>query len=605
MWFMFFTCLSSCAWSTTLRRVSTSPLWRSLNDFLTMERAKPPGKVIGAKFPPSSSTPPTRTPAPLPRTKPTPEPPSLVISDPTGRNSSLDNMISKSSLIRSGNPSVYQLRPKKEKSSKLTRITVGEKDASKKNKTILLVGETGAGKSTLINALVNFTMGVKFQDNIWFQIVKEVGHQTSDVTVYEIFGFEGKTMSCSLTIIDTPGFGSTRGIEHDANITQSLFNLFQAGDGVQELHGVGLVMKASDNRLSDRLMYILNSVMSLFGKNIEDNIVVLITHSNGRKPKNVLQALEASTIKCAKNEKKQPVCYLFNNCQNEDREEEAEYLQGANKITERGMTEFTAFLEKCPPRKLKTTVDVIQERIKLTACIQNLQEKIIRTEQKQKQIRKIQDNLMKYKEEMKNNEDFALEIEESYKVKEPIKAGNWFKDASFEKAMCCTRCEENCHYPGCVLAPSPAFCDVIKGGHCIVCTGKCPTSFHVKEKWRYVTKTKIVQMTLKEMQQNYEKSKTEREKNLTYLESLETSMKHLTAEKSQLLDESYNHVVNLEKIALKVETASTLVQLDFLIEKMKEAGDTKRVRKLERIKRNMGEGSRAALQYHHNPENQQ
>ncbi|MEQ2203983.1 hypothetical protein XENOCAPTIV_006179, partial [Xenoophorus captivus] len=168
-------------------------------------------------------------------------------------------------------------------------------------------------------------------------------------------------------------------------------------------------------------------------------------------------------------------------------------------------------------------------------------------------------------------------IEESYKVKEPIKAGNWFNDASFEKAMCCTRCEENCHYPGCVLAPSPAFCDVIKGGHCIVCSGKCPTSFHVKEKWRYVTKTKKVQMTLKEMQQNYEKSKTEREKNLTYLESLETSMKHLTAEKSQVLDESYNHVVNLEKIALKVESASTLVQLDFLIEKMKEAGDTKRI----------------------------
>ncbi|XP_035995780.1 uncharacterized protein LOC105925880 isoform X3 [Fundulus heteroclitus] len=508
-------------------------------------------------------------------------------------SSSLTNMISKSTLIRSGNPSVYQLRTKKEKSATMIRVTVGERNARKTNKTILLVGETGAGKSMLINALVNFTMGVKFQDNVWFQIKEEVDQETSEVTVYEIFGFEGKTLSCSLTIIDTPGFGSTRGIEHDVNISQTLLQLFQSGDNINELHGVGLVMKASDNRLSDRLMYILNSVMSLFGKNIENHIVALITHSNGRTPKNVLEALEVSTIKCAKNEKKQPVYFLFNNCQNEDRNEEAEFLEGANKITERGMTEFAAFLEKSPSQKLRKTVDVIKERTKLTACIQNLQQRITETEEKQKEIRQTLDKLMKYKEEMKNNEDFDLEIDELYKVKEPIKTG------VFEGAMCCTRCEENCHYPGCTLAPSPAFCDVIKEGHCIVCSGKCPTSAHVKEKWIYVTKTRRVQTTLKEIKQKYENSKTNREKNLSYLESLNTEMKDLKAVKSELLNESYNHIVKLERIALKADSASTLVHLDFLIEKMKETGDTEKVKKLEKMKENVNEGSKAALQYQH------
>ncbi|XP_054879785.1 uncharacterized protein LOC129354306 [Poeciliopsis prolifica] len=382
-------------------------------------------------------------------------------------------MISKSTLIRPGNPSVYQLRPKKEISAKLTKLTVGEKDGCKRHKTILLVGETGAGKSTFINALVNFTMGVKFQDEVWLQIVEEVDHETSEVTVYEIFGFEGKAMPYSLSIIDTPGFGSTRGIEHDVNISQRLFDLFQSVDGVHAIHGVGLVMKASDNRLSDRLMYILNSIMSLFGKNIEDNIVALITHSM-EDTMNVIQALEVSTIKCAKDEKKQPVYFLFNNCQSEDRDEVAEYLEGANKITEKGLTEFTAFLEKARPQNVKATAVVIKERSELTACIQNLQQRIIETEHKQEQIRQIQRDLMKYKKEMKENENFTIEIEESYKVKEPINARNWFKGGSFEGAMCCTRCEENCHYPGCKLAPSPAFCDVIKDGHCIVCSGSVP-----------------------------------------------------------------------------------------------------------------------------------
>ncbi|XP_015224780.1 PREDICTED: uncharacterized protein LOC107081079, partial [Cyprinodon variegatus] len=512
--------------------------------------------------------------------------------------SSLDQVISESTLIREGNPSVYVLQTKKEKSSTMTRVTVGTKDERKRNKTILLVGETGAGKSTWINALVNFTIGVKFQDKVCFQIVEKTDQETSEVTVYEVFGFEGRVIPFSLTIIDTPGFGGIGGIEYDDSITRSLLHLFRSG-GIEELHAVGLVMKASDNRLNDRMMYILNSVMSLFGKNIENNIITLITHSKGRTPKNVLQTLEASTIKCAKNEKNKPVYFLFNNCQSEDRTEEEEYLEGAYKVTEKGLKEFTAFLEKSQPQKLKTTVDVINERIKLTACIQNLQQRFIEAEQKQNQIRQIQHNLMKDKEEMEKNEHFSFEVEESYKVREYIKNEKWIKDFLHDAAMCCKRCQENCHYPGCNWAPKPAFCEVIKDGHCIVCTGKCPTSDHVKENWRYVTKTRKVQTTAKEMKQNYEKSKTEKENNSSYLESLDTEMKNLTAEKAQLLEESYKHITKLEKIALKVDSAATLVHLDFLIEKMREIGMKDKAEKLEKLKTNVDEGSQAAVLYQH------
>ncbi|XP_047425127.1 uncharacterized protein LOC124996318 isoform X3 [Mugil cephalus] len=503
------------------------------------------------------------------------------MAEKTNISSKYQDIISRSIQISSGSPSVYQMKPKKEEIGTLTRMTVGERNMNKTNGTILLVGESGSGKSTLINSLVNYTMGVKFEDEVWFQIIEEKRSQsesqTSDVIVYQIFGFEGETLPYSLTIIDTPGYGDTRGIGRDVIINQRLFDLFRSEDGVNEVDAVGLVMKASENRLNDRLMYVFDSVTSLFGKDLEKNIVALITHSNGRKPRNALKALEAAKIKCAKNENNQPVYFLFNNCQDEDRADEREFLEHADKISVRGMREFTAFLEKTEPQKLIKTVNVLKERIRLTACIQNQEERIKLTELKQMEMKQIRKALKKHEEEMKNNGGMR-----------------WL--AFYGGAVCCTVCEETCHYP-CTMAWKPGQCEVITEGFCTVCTNKCPVTDHVKEKWKYVIKTRRVQKTEAEMKQKFKKNKSESEKKLRLVENLDKEMNQLRSEKSQLLDEAYQHVVNLEQIALNVDSVSTHVHLDFLIEKMKERGDREKVQKLEEMKNRMDEGTRAALRY--------
>ncbi|XP_042252041.1 NLR family CARD domain-containing protein 3-like [Thunnus maccoyii] len=283
-------------------------------------------------------------------------------------NTTYKDIISKSSLISSGSPDVYQLRTKEEKFGNLTRKTVGEKNLNKRNKTILLVGETGTGKSTLINTLFNYTMGVKFEDNIWFEIVEEEKRsqsesQTSDVMVYQIFGFEDKTLPFSLTIIDSPGCGDTRGNEHDDIITQRLSNFSRSEDGVHEIDAVGLVMNSTENRVSDRLRYIFDSVTSLFGKDIEKNVVALMTHSDGITPDNALKALEAANIKCAIDEENQPVHFLFNNRQNKQRTKKTEFALGnAWRVTETGMEEFTDFLEKSKPQQKVQKLEGMKNR---------------------------------------------------------------------------------------------------------------------------------------------------------------------------------------------------------------------------------------------------
>ncbi|KAL6108437.1 uncharacterized protein ACO6RY_18955 [Pungitius sinensis] len=511
------------------------------------------------------------------------------------------DIISKSYEIHKGSPTLYQLIPKKENIGTLKRMSLGVKNPKRANKTILLVGETGTGKSTMINTLVNFAMGVKWEDDVWFQIVEDEKKeqsqsQTSDVIVYKIFGLEENTLPYSLTIIDTPGYGDTGGIEHDEIVRQRLFDLFRSEDGVHEIDAVGLVLKAGENRLSDRLSYIFNSVVSLFGKDLEHNIVALITHSPGGTPKNALEALNAANIKCARNNKNQPVHFLFNNCQIEARTEDVDDLQHAYNKAMKGMEQFTEFLQKTAPQKLETTVHVLNERIGLTACVQNLQERVQSVKIKQNEIQQTQLGLKKYQEAMKSFEGFTMEVDQPYKVKEKVKSGKWGV-IFFEGAVTCKVCEENCHFPGCTVARSPSGCEIMKGGRCTSCTNRCPVADHVKENWRYVTKTRSVKITLQDVKYNYEKNKAQTKMKMNILESLEKEMENLEIRKTQFLYESYEHVVKLEKIALNVASVSTYVHLDFLIEEMEKKSDPGKVQKLKEMSSRKDKGVLAGVQY--------
>lgn len=81
----------------------------------------------------------------------------------------------------------------------------------------MLVGATGAGKSTLIDGLVSYILGVTWEDDARFTIIdlkpEEKGRdqtqsQTEWITCYTFNWMPG----CHLNIIDTPGFGDTRGM---------------------------------------------------------------------------------------------------------------------------------------------------------------------------------------------------------------------------------------------------------------------------------------------------------------------------------------------------------------------------------------------------------
>ncbi|XP_039537236.1 uncharacterized protein LOC120485501 [Pimephales promelas] len=530
--------------------------------------------------------------------------------------------------INPGPPALYRLNTEKHcidgNQNKIRRWTYGRKDENKKNKVILVVGETGAGKTTMINTMINYILGVKFEDQEFYQITDEeeedeTQSKTSEITVYEAFVEENPT---SLTIIDTPGYGDTEGVERDREIAEYLTRLFSDNDdGIHYIDAVCFVMKASQNRLSGKEHYIFHSVLSLFGRDIEENIVFLLTYSDGGPPTDALNGINTAGIPCRRDEDNEPVHFLFNNRQKQKRDKKYEQtFRSAWGMGEESMNEFFKLMEEKNRKSVQMTLNVLQERRRLEACVSNLKQRIEEKESKTDELKQIQEILRQNRDKIKKCEDFQFTVTKSFKVKVPI-VNEWLWNRN---ATCCSVCEENCHEWHCDwVSPSKlSQCWVMKDDHCTVCSGKCHYSEHVKENKKYVTKTEDVKMTFNKLKQEYErnseKPKTRFDKNKydTTKEEHESIMKEsenitgiekqlirdlekIKEEKSKLLHEVYMAIMSLSKIALKADSAFTLQHLDFLILRLKEEeGKEEWMKNLEDL-RKAGEDkkNKGALQF--------
>ncbi|ROK01966.1 hypothetical protein DPX16_1279 [Anabarilius grahami] len=503
-------------------------------------------------------------------------------------------IIKNSKLIEgTANPARYRLQAKtdnKDPSEPYWKFTFGERNKNKPHKIILMVGETGTGKTTLINTMINYMLGVQREDKVWFEITDDqsdrrpVHSQTSIITVYGFYPQESKT---DLTIIDTPGYGDTRGVDLDKQIAKSLLILSKSEEEIHEVHTVCLVIKASQNRLSDRLIYIFDAVQSLFGRDIAENIVLLFTHSTGARPKVVLEAVKEAKIKCAENEKNQPVFFLFDNCQSEaaeedDDEDEEDREQRLNQSWDRsfkGMAQLFKFLDTIQPKSLRMTRDVLQKRKQLEANINNLQLRVHMMELKQNELKQTQEALEKDKKE--------------FEVDVPSKDWVDIDSSVASMALTCSVCKENCHYPGCWWVSNLSWCSVMKSNKCTVCTGKCHYSKHVKAAKIYVPNTKKEKKTYEDLQKKYD----DKTGNVSLVKKLEKELQELEKEKMKLVMEAFHCVETLEKIALNADSLFTLRHIDFLIEKLKEINEPEKAETLKNIKKRAGEEKQGAVGY--------
>ncbi|XP_060940449.1 uncharacterized protein LOC133018152 [Limanda limanda] len=215
-------------------------------------------------------------------------------------------------------PSVYKLSLNEEDTyTRGYRMFNFGKKSMERNRTLILFGESGSGKSTLINGMINYIVGVEWDDNFRFKLIvknqsrSEAESQTPQVTVYKLNHQEGFKIPFSLTIVHIPE--EIGDIERDKKIVEQLRNLFSAEeDGVSEIDAVCFVAQASLARLTPRQTHMFDSVLSIFGKDVAENIQILVTFADGQHL-SVLEAINAADVPCPKTTEGLPVHFKFNN----------------------------------------------------------------------------------------------------------------------------------------------------------------------------------------------------------------------------------------------------------------------------------------------------
>ncbi|CAG2215963.1 unnamed protein product [Mytilus edulis] len=171
--------------------------------------------------------------------------------------------------------SVYQLCVKGRQLGANKNIKVYEYFSeiyNSEERTLLVVGASGSGKSTMINAIVNFVADVSFTERFRFKIAEEKcqtrsskGANRANVTCYRIRHHEGFRIGYNLNMIEVPELDDLS--LKNGNylyVIQQLIDLLGSGE-IKFIHAACLVVP-SFSRLTNEQKCIFENIVSIFEK---------------------------------------------------------------------------------------------------------------------------------------------------------------------------------------------------------------------------------------------------------------------------------------------------------------------------------------------------
>ena len=454
--------------------------------------------------------------------------------------------------------------------------------SSVKEKVLLLVGASGVGKSTMINGIVNFIFGIEYRDEYRLKLIhdetnlSQAHSQTRWITSYTFYWQEGFPFPYTLTVIDTPGFGDTGGLEKDKELMQHIKQFFELkidNGGMDVVHGIGFLVQSSSLRLTPTQQYIYNSILSIFGKDVANNIFIMTTFNDGGTRPQILNSIEEAGIPTDQK------LFNFNNASLFQLPEKSIagdtfWLMGASSFQE-----FFKVLSSTEAVSLQLSKEVLQERDTLQAIISGMMPQITVGLSKLEELTMIKHEIAKHRDDITANKDFEMDTIE-LKTRQ-------IKLSGHGKSIFCSACHTVCHCP--CYATRKKFCKVLdsKDKRCKVCPGQCLRNQHHRSKYRtehYETVKKITKTDLEERYKQALKS--------------EQDMVKMNKKVTEEVDDAFEKVITnigkakqclkkLQKIALKKDHIITDTEyINLLIQSEKteaKEGYEQRIEHLQRI----------------------
>ena len=462
-----------------------------------------------------------------------------------------------------------------------------EEDCTQSSRVIILVGATGVGKSTLINGIANYVLGVRWEDSFRYKLIDEgtVGQahsQTRRVASYTFCRQSSSPLPFAVTVIDTPGFGDTEGIERDKEILAELKCFFSSA-GISKINAIGFVTQATLARLTPTQTYIFDSILSIFGKNIASSILLMATFADNKRPP-VLEALRKAEVPYRK-------YFKFNNsalypAQDDDDTESHNSDDDGNSINKlfwdlcmKGFMGLFEELSHMEATSLQQTKAVLEEREKLALIAQGLQQWGLMVVAKIEELKEEEIILNHRYADIEANRQFEYTIHIAASQEEDNKGVNCTN---------CINCHFTCHH-NCSCSTTEGKeefkCAIMEEDNCKVCPGKCKLAHHSRSPTKYVRCVVKKMQSSEDFKKRYQLTAEEYSQ-----EQLVTKLREEVAtqyyEAFLLVHHAQQVMTRLNTLALKPKTFSGTECIDVLIqieEDYKEPSYQKRVGRLQLI----------------------
>jgi hypothetical protein len=494
----------------------------------------------------------------------------------------------------SGLPSVFKLSMAKtgeDVTNKIRSFVIGSSPLADQNveKRILVLGSTGSGKTTWINGVANFLYGVQWEDDFRFTAVTEEDEtgpnrvnrqafsQTDFVTSYKFVWQPGFPYNFNVVLIDTPGFGDTRGFQRDEQITIQLKSLFETKGalGLDQLDAIAFVIQGSIARLTPTQKYIFHSILSIFGRDVVGNMLIVTTWGDSKDP----------VVRVAIDEEKigyQKLLKFNNSALFEANSGGSQSMEGLFwKIGTCGYTQFFESLLGMQPRSLRLTREVLKERQSLQVVIQGIHKLIAQGTSEL--------DLIEQEERLLKQHERDIQANRNYTVTVTVRTPQATKSPPRLFVTNCSVCNMTCHHGCAIIEDSQKHgCSAMdSNGHCKCCPGKCHWQMHHNQPFFWELKTIEKKETLNELLAKWQDATSKKTNVQSSLANMRRKYNMIEQQLRDNVEAARQHVIRLGEIAARPNPLSSVDYINMLIQveqQTKASGWEVRIRHLEEVR---------------------